>query len=176
MGVPIPNIQIQNPFKIQMSWCSDLGWFTITMIGTIAIASYSPDHSKTEPVHRNPRWQLFGQIQNGWAVRFWNSIPHQNHLTSEQPSTIQNPSVFGIWAPTVHTLKVGQTTKICRWEKQQNCFYISIWSSLFTWRRRFSTSSDDAAAAEGFVRQGSGASSSSTWIRIFWKIKKIYPI
>ena len=135
---------------------------TITMSGTLAIASYSPDHSKTEPVHRNPRWQLFGQIQNGWAVRFWNAIQHQNHLTSEQLSTIRNLNVFGIWAPTVHTRKVGQTTKRGRWEIKLNCFYISIWSRLFTWRRRFSTSSDDAAATDGFVREGSGASSSST--------------
>ena len=41
-----------------------------------------------EPVHRNPRWQLFGRIWNGMAVRFWNAIQDQNHLTSEQLSTI----------------------------------------------------------------------------------------
>ena len=30
----------------------------------------SPDHSKTEPEHRHPRWLLFGQIWNGQDVRF----------------------------------------------------------------------------------------------------------
>ena len=36
--------------------------------------SYSPDHLKTVPAHRNPRWQLFGWIWNGWVVCFWNAV------------------------------------------------------------------------------------------------------
>ena len=34
----ILNIQNQNPFKIHTIWCSDLGWFVIRMIRTIATA------------------------------------------------------------------------------------------------------------------------------------------
>ena len=48
-----------------------------------SIDSYSFDHSKTSPVHRNPRWWLFGQIWNGRAVWFWNAIQNQSHSKAE---------------------------------------------------------------------------------------------
>ena len=57
-----------------------------------------PDHLKTEPVNKNPR---FGWIWNGWAVQFWNAIKNQSHSTSEQLSIAQNLNMFGIRAPTV---------------------------------------------------------------------------
>ena len=47
-------------------------------------SSYSPNHTKTEPVHRNPRWQLFGRIWNGQAVRCWTAIQNPNHSTFKQ--------------------------------------------------------------------------------------------
>ena len=90
---PILNKTVQ--IKIWMFRCSDLEWFSIRKIRTIATATVITDHSKMEPVDRNPRWQLFGQIWNGGAVQ------DQNHSISEKLMTIQNWKVFGIWAPTV---------------------------------------------------------------------------
>ena len=73
VGAQVPNIEIQIPFEIQTFWCSDLGCFGIIMTGSIVkalAAVQTPDHSKMEPVHRNPRWRLFGQIWNGRPVWF----------------------------------------------------------------------------------------------------------
>ena len=68
-------------------------------------SSCGHDHSKTEPVQRNPRWQLFGQIWNGQAIQFWNAVWNQSHSTSDQLSTIQNQHLFGIQAHCTHIPK-----------------------------------------------------------------------
>ena len=74
--------------------------------------NYSPPYSKTELEHRNQRWQLFGQIWNGGAVWFWNTIQYQDHSTTQQLSTIRNLNAFGIQVlpagyfarPLIHSL------------------------------------------------------------------------
>ena len=57
--------------------------------------SYSTNPLKTEPVQRNTKWQLFGQIR----FQFLNATIS----TSEKLSTIRNPNVFNIQACTVFT-------------------------------------------------------------------------
>ena len=39
-------------------------------------------------------------IRNDWAVWIWNAIQNQNHSTSKQLLSIQNPNMFDIRAPT----------------------------------------------------------------------------
>ena len=91
--------------------------------------SYSPDHSKTETVQRNPRWQLFGQIWNGLTVRFWNAIQNQDHLTSEQilPFKIQKCLLF---KPPLYSIR----NALC-WE-QTKTFKFGVECGLIQHRSR----------------------------------------
>ena len=71
--------------------------------------SYSSDHSKTEPVNRNPRWRLFGLIWNGRDILFWNSIQNPNNFW---PFEIQTCSAFK--PPLYNTFWSAQKSFISR--------------------------------------------------------------
>ena len=85
----IPNIQIQNSFKIGMFWCLDLGWY-----GTIAIV----------PAFQKWNWYTDG----GYLVRFRMvglfsfgmsfGIQTIKHRSNFRPFKI---CMYLVWAPTV---------------------------------------------------------------------------
>ena len=91
VGAQIPNIQIPNIFMFIFG----MVWYQNYRDRS---SSYIPDHSRTDPVQRNPKWQLFGQIWNHWVVWFCNAMQNPNPPRSKnfQPFEIQICLVFDV--------------------------------------------------------------------------------
>ena len=101
VGALILNIQIQNPLKIGTFRCSDLGWFSIKMLRTIATAVVLAIQKRNQ----------CQEVQNGAGLHLeWSGClvlkchSKSKPSTPEQLLTIENPNVLCIRAPTVKRL------------------------------------------------------------------------